>query len=222
MIEDRRPSSPEPVGGERVSATAPTASQPTGAAKSTRERLLDAAIDIAARHGTHMVTYRSVAAEASVTHGLVRHYFGTREAMLAEAMRVAASRSADDLMRSALHSADFARGMIETLRENRPRHVLRFDVKLNAIRGLGDRRAAVDGYERSISEIAGTLRDLGIADPHGHWAALVESALDGLILQHLLYDSPQRTEGVLRRVRELLDLLASRQHRADAVGHPRP
>jgi AcrR family transcriptional regulator len=53
---------------------------------STRDRLLEAVIQIAGREGPHVVTHRSVAARAQVTHGLVRHYFGTRQALLEEAL----------------------------------------------------------------------------------------------------------------------------------------
>jgi AcrR family transcriptional regulator len=203
-----------------VSASGPAGPPPVPEAGSTRERMLQAVIDIAARQGPHMVTYRSVAAKASVTHGLVRHYFGTREAMLAEALQLAASGDIDAVGLSARRIEDFARGVVEALGQNQPREVLRFDLKLNAIRGLGDRDTAVEIDDRLLGEIAGTLRNLGIADPDGHWAALVQAALDGLILQHLLYDSPERTEGVLRRIRELLALLAIRHE--EAAEHPRP
>ena len=54
---------------------------------SSKDRLLDAAIQIAGREGLSAVTYRAVAARAGVTHGLVRHHFGTREQLLNEAFR---------------------------------------------------------------------------------------------------------------------------------------
>src|SRR4051812_3252600 len=62
---------------------------------SSRDRLLEAAIDIAGRKGLDAVTYRSVASRAGVAHGLVRHYFGSREQLLIEAFRRAASQDSD-------------------------------------------------------------------------------------------------------------------------------
>lgn len=187
----------------------------------TRDRLLQAVIEIAGRGGQHMVTYRSVAARASVTHGLVRHYFGTREAMLAEAMRLAANQ---DITTGALATDtidDFARGAIDALGPDMTRQLLQYDLALNAIRGSGDKQAAIDVYGRYISEVSGTLRNLGIDDPGDEWAALILSVLDSLILQHGPYDSPERTEAILARVRELLGLLASRSTQSRDSRQPR-
>lgn len=62
---------------------------PNGGRRRASRRLLAAVITIAGRQGQHAVTYRSVADEANVSHGLVRHYFGTRQAMIAEAFECA-------------------------------------------------------------------------------------------------------------------------------------
>ncbi|MGC7100615.1 TetR/AcrR family transcriptional regulator [Amycolatopsis lurida] len=177
---------------------------------STRDRLLQAVIEIAGREGQHMVTYRSVAARAKVAHGLVRHYFGTREAMLAEALRLAANQDINAANLAVDAVDDFARGTVEALGSDMTLQLLQYDLVLNAIRG-GDKQVAIDlYYRRYISEVASTLRNLGIEDPGDEWATLILSVLDSLILQHALYDSPERTEAILARVRELLGLLASR------------
>ncbi|WP_457957233.1 TetR/AcrR family transcriptional regulator [Amycolatopsis sp. TRM77291] len=176
---------------------------------STRERLLQAVIEIAGREGQHMVTYRSVAARAKVAHGLVRHYFGTRDAMLAEALRQAANQDISAANLAVATVDDFARGTVEALGSDMTLQLLQYDLILNAIRG-GDKQAAFDIYGRYISEVARTLRNVGIDDPGGEWATLILSVLDSLILQHALYDSPERTEAILARLRELLGLLANR------------
>ncbi|WP_416979825.1 TetR family transcriptional regulator [Streptomyces sp. T028] len=41
-----------------------------------RDALLIAAVRVVARDGLRKLTYRAVAAEAGVTHGLVAHHFG--------------------------------------------------------------------------------------------------------------------------------------------------
>ncbi|MEV0384874.1 TetR family transcriptional regulator [Nonomuraea sp. NPDC050643] len=168
---------------------------------SARARLLEAAIDIACSEGPHMVTYRAVAARASVSHGLVRHHFGTREAMLAEALELAALREARRGPLTAGCAGDVARGLVESLDGDR---LLRFDLVLDAIRGGDGRGAALTVYDHRMREIAATLSGLRIEDPGGHWAALVCAALDGLALQHALYGSPQRAEAIAGRVAELL------------------
>src|SRR5688572_20733831 len=60
-----------------------------------RSALLDATIRVVAANGLRGLTYRAVANEAGVTHGLVAHHFGSRKALLHEAVRQAAERSVD-------------------------------------------------------------------------------------------------------------------------------
>src|SRR5215216_8163389 len=51
-----------------------------------REALLSAAMRVLDRDGMRGLTYRSVAREAGVSHGLVRHHFGSRDALIQEAV----------------------------------------------------------------------------------------------------------------------------------------
>lgn len=50
-----------------------------------RRDLLAAALDVVSEAGPDRATVRGIAARAGVTPGLIRHYFGTKEALLAEA-----------------------------------------------------------------------------------------------------------------------------------------
>ncbi|WP_459548602.1 TetR/AcrR family transcriptional regulator [Nocardia sp. X0981] len=189
--------------------------------KPARERLLDAVIEIIGREGQQKVTYRSVSGRASVAHGLVRHYFGTREAMLAEAMRATVQRDRAAAPLNVKTADDFGRGFVEVLDAEQDRQIVYFDLALTAIRGSSEKSAVVAGYEHYIADISQTLQTLGIHDSTEEWAALLLAALEGLILQHYLYGSLQRTEGVLDRMRELLVLLAEReQTRADSSVPP--
>ena len=54
-----------------------------------REQILDATLRLVARDGFARVTLRDVAAEVGVVHGLIRHYFPTREQLVAEAFDAA-------------------------------------------------------------------------------------------------------------------------------------
>ena len=54
-----------------------------------REQILDATMRLVARDGFARVTLRDVAAEVGVVHGLIRHYFPTREQLVAEAFDAA-------------------------------------------------------------------------------------------------------------------------------------
>jgi AcrR family transcriptional regulator len=181
----------------------------TGAASSTRERLLRAVIDIAGQEGVHLVTHRSVAARADVTHGLVRHYFGTRQAMLAEALALAAREDIDDVRLGTDDAGTFAEGLASPNDQVWPRRALQFELALSGIRGTVDVGLARESYEGYLAEIGKTLRALGVEDPDGSWGAVFFAALDGLVLQHALFDRPERTEVALGRLRELLRMLSA-------------
>jgi AcrR family transcriptional regulator len=175
----------------------------------TREQLLRAVIAIAGEQGLSHVTYRSVAARANVAHGLVRHYFGTRQAMLDEALEKA---MAEDISAVTLATGDpgaFGEGLFTIEDEAVGRRVLQFDVVLNAIRGVGDKRLAYRVYDRYLTEIMQTLDSLGIDDPDGSWADLIFVALDGLALQQALYRDSERTAAVLERLRAVLARLGT-------------
>lgn len=54
-----------------------------------REQILQATLRLVARHGFAGVTLRDVAAEVGIVHGLIRHYFATREMLVAAAFDAA-------------------------------------------------------------------------------------------------------------------------------------
>ena len=61
-----------------------------------REQILSATIRLVARDGFASVTLRDVAAEVGVVHGLIRHYFPTREQLVAAAFEYAVSAELDE------------------------------------------------------------------------------------------------------------------------------
>ncbi len=60
-----------------------------------REALLEAVIRVVSQSGLRNLTYRAAAREAGVTHGLVAHHFGSRDALIEEALELALDRSLD-------------------------------------------------------------------------------------------------------------------------------
>jgi AcrR family transcriptional regulator len=192
-----------------VSSTSPVPEPGSDLAgtSSTRERLLRAVIDIAGRHGVHTVTHRSVAARADVSHGLVRHYFGTRQAMLAEALQLAASEDINDVRLVTDTPDTFAEGLATPKGDVWPRRALQYEVLLSGIRGTVDVALVRESYDGYRSEIGKTLSALGIPDPDGSWGAVFLALLDGLVLQHGLFESVARTEASVDRLRDLLRLL---------------
>src|SRR3712207_8439845 len=66
--------------------TAAVAARPAPGYGEGRRALLAAAVHVVATRGLRHLTYRSVAQEAGVAHGLVAHHFGTRDALLEAAL----------------------------------------------------------------------------------------------------------------------------------------
>ncbi|MGK0721576.1 TetR/AcrR family transcriptional regulator [Leucobacter sp. W1478] len=156
---------------------------------SGREALLRATIVVVANGGLRALTYRAVAAEAGVSHGLVRHHFGSRDRLVAEAMDFAISES---LRRSNMLDpietvADFARG-IETLSERESEiQAFQYELLLESRRRPELKPAVERHYEAYRSAITRQLRQLGVNDP-----ALVEVlwfALDAIVFKQLVYPS---------------------------------
>lgn len=178
--------------------------------RSTRDRLLDAAIVIAGTLGPEKVTYRSVAAEAGQAHGLVRFYFGDRETMLTLALERAAVQDVEEAQLLAPDLESFAANLVGTITSGQPRQLTQFDFLLRAVRGAGPVEPVIALYDRYIEQVAGTLENLSIPDPSGRIAALLFAALDGLVLQHNIYPDSERTEEILDELRRLLSLLQER------------
>ncbi|MCO8277516.1 TetR family transcriptional regulator [Actinoplanes sp. TRM 88003] len=171
---------------------------------STREQLLDAAIHIAGSLGPDKVTYRSVGAQAGMSHSLVRFYFGTREALLSQAFERAARRDAAEAGLFARDLESFAAGLVRTISEGPDRQLIQYDYLLRAVRGGGPLGPVTELYDYYIDQVAGTLAGLGIDDPDGTLATLVFAALDGLVLQHAIYRRGERTEQALAELRRVL------------------
>ena len=188
--------------------TFPDDSTGPGVDSSSRDRLLDAAIEIAGREGLRAVTYRAVAAKAGVAHGLVRHHFGTREQMLIEAFRRAANQDSDDVKLEAASIEEFASGFVATMNATGPRQLLQFDETTHALRG----NLPVDNvrglYVRYITQVRRTLANVGVQDEDGSVAGFVFASLDGLVLQHMIFRDDARTERMLEQLRGCLRRLA--------------
>jgi len=73
-------------------------SAPRGDSEQTKAEILAAAQRLFAEQGISAVSVRDVASEAGVTHGLIHHYFGTKEQLAAAAIRAAVSASAEVLV----------------------------------------------------------------------------------------------------------------------------
>ena len=185
-----------------------------------REALCRALPRVVARDGFDGVTFRSVAAEAGVTHGLASYHFKTREAMIHEALTWAVEQTieATHLAAEVDEIEDFAADVPRTLSENPEDAVFQYELLLRALRSpalLDDVRKSYADY---VSAIAKSLRSFGIES--NAVARLVFAALDGLTLQQLLHGDTDQTEETIAVLRHLLSLLASSTNGSAAATTP--
>lgn len=179
-----------------------------------REALLNAAVRVVAQGGLRKLTYRAVAQEAGTTHGLVVHHFGSRDALIEEALAHAIRTS---LNTSALEPgtgkvADFSVGVSDMVTADPDIQAFQYELLLESRRRpelLPHLRALYDEYfDASGRELARMLPD-GAGRP---LTRLVFAALDGLVLHQLVFGEPETTDAAIEELRALLRLLVAAGH----------
>ncbi|QUC60331.1 TetR family transcriptional regulator [Streptomyces sp. A2-16] len=184
-----------------------------------REALLNAAVRVVARGGLRRLTYRAVAEEAGVTHGLVVHHFGSRDSLIEETL---AHTIRTSLNTSALEPGtgrvdDFSSGVSEMVTADPDTQAFQYELLLESRRRpelLPQIRALYDEY------FDATRRELNRMLPAGAdraLARLVFAALDGLVLHQLVLGEPDVTDAAIEELRALLRLLDAN---GDTVGTP--
>ncbi|NUQ99993.1 MAG: TetR/AcrR family transcriptional regulator [Streptomyces sp.] len=187
-----------------------------------REALLNAAVRVVARGGLRRLTYRAVAEEAGVTHGLVVHHFGSRDALIEATLAhtIHTSLNTSALEPGTGRVADFSAGLSEMVTADPDVQAFQYELLLESRRRpelLPQIRALYDEY------FDATQRELIRMLPAGADKALtrlVFAALDGLVLHQLVLGEPEVTDAALEELRSLLRLLdangdAARDHTAE-------
>ncbi|HJU48324.1 MAG TPA: TetR family transcriptional regulator [Gaiellaceae bacterium] len=180
-----------------------------------RDALCAALIRIVAREGIERVTFRSVAAEAGVTHGLASYHFGSREEMIHEALRWAESRAIEQsrIGGGAGDLVTFAADVPRMVAEHPEEHIFQFDLALLALRRPALLPGVRESYDDYVEVVRESLSRLGVGDDEG-LARAVFAAIDGLSLQQLLYGDPTRAQEGIAALQRVLALVAA--HRADS------
>jgi TetR/AcrR family transcriptional regulator, regulator of biofilm formation and stress response len=170
-----------------------------------RDALLDATARVVAREGFRGLTYRAVAREAGLTHGSVAYHFGSRDNLIHETT-VKAAREAiagSSLEPGSGRLEDFARDLSRLAAESPEPQAFQFELALEARRRphlLPEIRAL---YEQYLDVVAGALQRFGI-ESTPPLARLVFAALDGLMLQQLIFGRPDDTEEAVALLQDLL------------------
>jgi AcrR family transcriptional regulator len=178
-----------------------------------RAALLDAAVRVVARGGLRKLTYRAVAEEAGVTHGLVVHHFGSRDALIEEAVThaVRSSLSNSTLGLGTGKPAEFATGLTQMVESGPELQAFQYELLLEA-----RRRPELLPQLRSLYEeyFEATRRELSRMLPgpvERGTSRLVFAALEGLVLHQLVFGEREVTEEALTELRTLLERLAEGQ-----------
>ncbi|AZP22308.1 TetR/AcrR family transcriptional regulator [Streptomyces aquilus] len=171
-----------------------------------REALLKAAVRVVAQGGLRKLTYRAVAEEAGVTHGLVVHHFGSRDALIEETLAhtIRTSLSTSALEPGTGKVADFSAGLSEMVTADPDVQAFQYELLLESRRRpelLPQIRALYGQYfdatERELSRILPE-------DASPAMTRLVFAALEGLVLHQLVLGEPEVTEAALKELRALL------------------
>ncbi|MBJ7331119.1 MAG: TetR family transcriptional regulator [Solirubrobacteraceae bacterium] len=139
--------------------------------KSTKDRLLDAALELLGREGARAMTVRAVEEAAGVPHGSVRHHFGGQRGLLLALFdhleRV--ERPADGGLPAAV---------AQWLGPGRTVALARYELFLLAARDAELRAPLVAARERFVAQVATTMG--------AERAPSVLAAIDGLLLDALV------------------------------------
>ncbi|MBL3699168.1 TetR/AcrR family transcriptional regulator [Leucobacter luti] len=169
---------------------------------SGRTALLRATVVVVAGGGLRALTYRAVAAEAGVSHGLVRHHFGTRDQLVAEAMEYAIHASLRDsnMLKDALTPEEFAGG-IESLADREASiQSFQYELLLESRRRPELRPLGELHYRAYRDAISRQLARLGVDD--ADLTELIWFALDGIVFKQLVV--PEDVTPAVRRIRQLV------------------
>ncbi|MDX3456409.1 TetR family transcriptional regulator [Streptomyces sp. ME02-8801-2C] len=177
-----------------------------------REALLNAAVRVVARGGLRKLTYRAVAEEAGVTHGLVVHHFGSRDALIEEALThaIRSSLTSSDLETGTGRAADFSAGLPEMVESGPDLQAFQYELLLESRRTpelLPHLRALYEDeyFEATRRELAqllpGTVSE-GLT-------RMVFATLEGLVLHQLVFGERETIEDALDELRGVLRLLAA-------------
>ncbi|MDN4610429.1 TetR/AcrR family transcriptional regulator [Arthrobacter burdickii] len=179
-----------------------------------REALLAATVSVVAARGLHGLTFRAVSEVAQVNNTLISHHFGTKEALLHEAVAWATTRAISLSELSAAEEIDesFAAALVDLITREPHLQLFQYEFVLESRRRPELREEAVTLYEGYISALERSLARKGHANTRP-LARAVFAALDGLVLQQLTVADPDAVREAVICVGDLLDasLQANRQ-----------
>jgi AcrR family transcriptional regulator len=176
-----------------------------------RKALLAAAVRVVAAEGLRNLTYRAVAREANVTHGLVAHHFGSREALLDAALQYSVDNSVASITtRPGTGDIDaiFA-GLMQMVTDHPDDQAFQYELILESRRRPALRPHVESLYRTYRQALREELAHGGI-DVDDATAHVFIAAADGLIFQQITLGHRDFNEAALAQLRRFLRSLPRR------------
>lgn len=169
-----------------------------------RQALLDAAVRVVAAQGLRGLTYRSVAAEAGVTHGSVRYHFGDWRTLVEEALAHCVERSVQGAELSSQGEGfdEFASGLVSLVTADPGAQAFQYELTMEARRRPELRSVMERANDLYRDAVRRELAAHGLDDPD--LAELVFLALDGLVFHLTAFGDTSRGERAAAKLRALL------------------
>jgi AcrR family transcriptional regulator len=170
-----------------------------------RQALIEATVRVVARDGLDRLTFRSAAKEAGVTHGLATYHFGSREAMVTEALEWATQAGIEE-SRLDTHGGrldDLAADLPALIERDPDSAAFQFAMALEGRRRPELAAQIRDLYDHYVDATGVSLHSAGL-ERDDDTARVVFAAIDGLVLQQLIYGDADATARALERLRCLL------------------
>lgn len=170
-----------------------------------RAALLAATVAVVADRGLHGLTFRAVAEHAGVNNTLISHHFGTKSALLREAVDWAAARAMrlSDLAKSGPLDPEFPSRLVSLVRDEPELQLFQFQIALESRRDSELRAKAMELYDGYVDAVEELLQRAGI-EQNRALARAIFASLDGLVLQQLTVCSREAAEESIGSIRQLL------------------
>ncbi|EME51049.1 TetR family transcriptional regulator [Rhodococcus ruber BKS 20-38] len=173
-----------------------------------REALLAAAVHVVATTGLRNLTYRAVAREAQVTHGLVAHHFGTRDALIKAALQFSVENSVTSISTrpgTGDVTAIFA-GLIQMVEDHPDDQAFQYELILESRRRPELRPQVEALYQTYRTALRTELAHGGIHCDEA-MAHMFIAAADGLIFQQLILGHSDFNAAALEHLRRLFEMI---------------
>lgn len=172
-----------------------------------REALLRAVVAVVARHGLRSLTYRRLAEQAGVSHGLIAHHFGSIDSLLGPALDLSIEDTITglELVPVSADINDFASDLLAGVVPQTENLAFQYQLMLEGRRS-GDISGSIKHlHERYRAILAEALRKVDVPADDA-MVELVYASLEGIVFHQLVHVESSANERALERLRHLLRL----------------